>query len=121
LSATIAVSSAPPLSLAWQNPNNIAEPVANESITVLRAPRGASRLTSFQIAEQEEGHQMPTGQLIRSRSDRMIAGVCGGLAQWLGWDSTAVRVLYVLVSIFSVAFPGILVYIILALVMPLEE
>jgi phage shock protein C len=51
----------------------------------------------------------------------MIAGVCGGLARWIGWDATAVRILYVLVSIFSVAFPGIIVYIILALLMPLED
>lgn len=50
----------------------------------------------------------------------MIAGVCGGLAQWLGWDPTAVRILYVLISIFSVAFPGTIVYIILALLMPSE-
>ncbi len=64
---------------------------------------------------------MPTGQLERSKNDRMIAGVCGGLAKWLGWDPTAVRILYVLVSIFSVAFPGILVYIILAVLMPAEE
>ena len=64
---------------------------------------------------------MLEGQLLRSKSDRMIAGVCGGLARWLGWDPTAVRVLYVLVSIFSAGFPGILVYIILAVVMPSEE
>ena len=64
---------------------------------------------------------MPTGELLRSREDRLIAGVCGGLANWLGWDPTAVRVLYVLVSCLSAAFPGILVYIILALVMPSEE
>jgi phage shock protein C len=64
---------------------------------------------------------MPEGQLLRSRDDRMLAGVCGGLALWLGWYSTAVRVVYVLLSFFSVAFPGILVYIILALVMPSEE
>ena len=64
---------------------------------------------------------MPSGELTRSKSNRMIAGVCGGLAQWLGWDPTAVRILYVLISIFSVAFPGILVYVILALVMPAEE
>ena len=48
----------------------------------------------------------------------MIAGVCGGLAEFLQWDPTAVRVLYVVVSILSVAFPGILVYIALWLVMP---
>jgi phage shock protein C len=64
---------------------------------------------------------MPEGQLLRSRDDRMIAGVCGGLAKWLGWDPTAVRALYVLVSFFSAAFPGIIVYIILALVMPAED
>jgi phage shock protein C len=64
---------------------------------------------------------MPDGQLVRSRNDRMIAGVCGGLARWLGWDPTVVRILYVLLSFFSIAFPGILVYIILAFVMPLED
>jgi phage shock protein C len=64
---------------------------------------------------------MPSGELTRSKSDRMIAGVCGGLARWLGWDSTAVRILYVLISIFSVGFPGMIVYLILALVMPTDE
>jgi phage shock protein C len=48
----------------------------------------------------------------------MIAGVCAGLARWLGWDVTAVRIGYVLLSIFSAAFPGILVYVILWLIMP---
>ena len=48
----------------------------------------------------------------------MIAGVCGGLADWLGWSPSAVRLLYILVSILSAAFPGIIVYIILWLVIP---
>jgi phage shock protein C len=48
----------------------------------------------------------------------MLAGVCGGLADWLGWDPTLVRVLYVVVSVCSAAFPGILVYLVLWLVMP---
>ena len=47
--------------------------------------------------------------LRRSRRHRMIGGVCGGLAEWLRWDPTLVRVLYVIVSVASVAFPGILV------------
>ena len=64
---------------------------------------------------------MPENQLVRTRDDRMIAGVCGGLARWLGWDPTAMRILYVLVSFFSAGFPGILAYVILAVVMPLEE
>ena len=56
--------------------------------------------------------------LHRSREHKMIAGVCGGLAEWLGWDPTVVRILYVLVSILSAAFPGILVYLALWFLMP---
>jgi phage shock protein C len=56
--------------------------------------------------------------LQRSRRHRMIGGVCGGLAEWLGWDPTVVRALYILVSVLSAAFPGILVYLILWLVVP---
>jgi phage shock protein PspC (stress-responsive transcriptional regulator) len=58
--------------------------------------------------------------LRRSRSDRYVAGVCGGLARWLGWDPTLVRVIYVLASMVSAAFPGILAYIVLWVVMPEE-
>ena len=57
-------------------------------------------------------------KLSRSSSNRIIAGVCGGIAEWLGWSPTMVRVLYVVGSILSVAFPGILVYVILWIVMP---
>jgi phage shock protein C len=56
--------------------------------------------------------------LLRSRDQRMIAGVCGGIAEWLGWSPTLVRVLYVLVSVLSAGFPGILVYIALWILMP---
>jgi phage shock protein C len=59
-----------------------------------------------------------TMALQRSRTDTMIAGVCGGIAAWLGWDATVVRVLYVVVSVISAAFPGILVYVLLWVVMP---
>ena len=51
----------------------------------------------------------------------MIAGVVGGLAEHFGLNVTLLRVLYVVVSILSVAFPGILVYLILWVVIPLEE
>ena len=57
-------------------------------------------------------------RLRRSRSDRMIAGVIGGLARYFGFDPTMARVLYVILSIVSVAFPGILVYILLWIIMP---
>lgn len=59
--------------------------------------------------------------LQRSQNHRMIAGVCGGLAAWLGWDPTMVRILYVVISILSVGFPGTIAYIILWVLMPLED
>ena len=58
--------------------------------------------------------------LSRSRHDRMIAGVMGGIARRFGWSSTLVRVLFVVLSIVSAAFPGILVYLILWLLIPEE-
>ena len=59
--------------------------------------------------------------LRRSRRHRWIAGVCGGLAEWLGWDPTLVRLLYVIVSIVSVGFPGTIAYIVLWMIMPESE
>jgi phage shock protein PspC (stress-responsive transcriptional regulator) len=56
--------------------------------------------------------------LRRSRRHRILGGVCGGLADWLGWRPTLVRVVYVAVSVCSAAFPGILVYVILWIVIP---
>lgn len=51
----------------------------------------------------------------------MLAGVCGGIAESIGWSPTRVRILYVLVSILSAAFPGIVVYLVLWFVMPKAE
>ena len=61
---------------------------------------------------------MAHNSLVRSRRHRMLGGVCGGLAKWIGWDPTVVRILSVLGSVLSAAFPGALVYIILWLIMP---
>jgi phage shock protein C len=59
--------------------------------------------------------------LRRSRSNRWIAGVVGGLAEYFGMDATLARALYVVLSILSAAFPGILVYVILWIVVPQKE
>lgn len=56
--------------------------------------------------------------LQRSRTDKVVGGVCGGIARSLDWDPTLVRVGYILLSVLSAAFPGFLVYIILWIVMP---
>lgn len=63
-------------------------------------------------------HGPHDNRFTRSRSNRMIAGVMGGIAARLGWDATLVRLVFVLVSIMSAAFPGILVYLLLWLLMP---
>ena len=62
----------------------------------------------------------PKRPLRKSRNNRVIAGVVGGLAEYIGMDPALARVLYVLISVFSAAFPGILVYLILLVVMPEE-
>lgn len=59
-----------------------------------------------------------TKRLHRSKSDSMLAGICGGLAEYFQLDPTLIRIGYVLVSALSAAFPGILVYIILWIVIP---
>jgi phage shock protein PspC (stress-responsive transcriptional regulator) len=58
---------------------------------------------------------------LRKSKNKMIAGVCAGIAEWTGWDVTVVRLLYVLLSVLSAAFPGILVYLVLWIVMPDPE
>ncbi|HJR72693.1 MAG TPA: PspC domain-containing protein [Luteimonas sp.] len=56
--------------------------------------------------------------LSRSINDRVLAGVVGGIAHRFGWNSTLLRFIYVVLSVVSIAFPGILVYLILWLLMP---
>ena len=56
-------------------------------------------------------------KLYRS-SNRILAGVCGGIAEYFNVDPTLIRVLYAVLSIFSVGFPGVLLYIILMILMP---
>jgi phage shock protein PspC (stress-responsive transcriptional regulator) len=59
--------------------------------------------------------------LRRSRTNRMIAGVVGGLAEYFEVDPTLLRVVYVAGSIVSAAFPGLLVYLLLWVLMPERE
>ena len=59
--------------------------------------------------------------LTRSKSDKVLGGVCGGIAEYFGWPSWVVRFIYVLVSILSAAFPGILIYLLLWFLMPQKE
>ena len=53
-------------------------------------------------------------------SNRILAGVCGGIAEYLDIDPTVIRVVYAVLSIFSVGFPGLLLYLILLVLIPNE-
>ena len=59
--------------------------------------------------------------LRRSQRNRKIAGVCGGIAEYFGLDPTMVRVVYVLLSFFSLTFPGTIVYVLLWMLIPERE
>jgi phage shock protein PspC (stress-responsive transcriptional regulator) len=61
-----------------------------------------------------------TRRLRRSRN-QVIAGVCGGIGEYFGWPAGRTRLGYVLLSVLSAAFPGMLVYIVLWIVMPPPE
>lgn len=60
-------------------------------------------------------------KIYRSRNKRMIAGVCGGLGEYLHVDETVIRLIYVLLSFMSMLFPGILVYIVAMIIIPQED
>ncbi len=60
----------------------------------------------------------PKKRLLLSRNDVKIAGVCGGIAEYLEIDPTIVRVVYAALTLFSAAFPGIILYILLMLIIP---
>lgn len=57
-------------------------------------------------------------RLYRSRSDRMLAGVLGGIAEYVGVDPSLARIVCALVTVFTLGFPGVLLYLIMAIVVP---
>lgn len=60
-------------------------------------------------------------RLSRTREDRVLVGVAGGIARRFGWNSTLVRALFVIISVVSAAFPGLFVYLLLWMLMPEGE
>ena len=56
-------------------------------------------------------------RLRRSKTDKMIAGVCGGIGEYIGWDPTIVRIIFVILTLAGAGAP-VLLYLILAIVMP---
>lgn len=86
--------------------------------TWVRMPDGWRIVAAHVSWYEGPGWWRAARRLYRSRDERMIGGVCGGIAEWLGWDPTIVRVLSVVVSIASAVFPGILAYLALWVIVP---
>lgn len=63
---------------------------------------------------------MAQKKLTRS-ANKLLAGVCGGIAEYFDIDPTLVRILYAALTFFSAAFPGLLLYIIMLLIMPVND
>jgi len=57
-------------------------------------------------------------RLTRSRKDRMLAGICGGIAEYMDVDPTIVRLIFALATFFTVVFPGVFIYLIMWVVVP---
>lgn len=63
---------------------------------------------------------MKTKKLYRSQNNRMVAGVCGGLGEYFGIDATIIRIGFVILAIATACLPFLLIYIVAALIIPLE-
>ena len=59
-------------------------------------------------------------KLYRSRQERMIAGVCGGMGKYMGIDATVIRLLFAMLAIFTGVVPGLILYLVLMFIIPDE-
>jgi len=60
-------------------------------------------------------------RLTRSSKDKMLAGVCGGIANYMDVDPTIVRLIFALATFFTVVFPGVIIYLIMWIVVPKDQ
>lgn len=72
-------------------------------------------------APSQASSQSGTRRFYRSRSNRVVAGVCGGIAEYYGSDATAVRLLTLVLALFTGIFPMIVLYLVAAIVIPDHE
>ena len=64
---------------------------------------------------------MASGKRLTRSRDKMVAGVLAGIANYLDMDPTIVRIIYVVLSIASIGFPGLLAYVIMWAIIPEEK
>src|SRR5438034_2104374 len=110
--------SIPRTAIAWHR--RIFDPACS-TFPICRATWGERKSRELRLRLRPVLALDPKTPLRRSRQNALLAGVCSGIAAWLGWDPTLVRVLYVTASVLSVGFPGVLLYLILIFVIPLDK
>ncbi len=71
---------------------------------------------AYQIIQNNKNGEAATGRLHKSTKDRKVAGVCGGIAEYLNADPTLIRLAFLLVT--AMGGSGILAYFIAAMIMP---
>lgn len=64
---------------------------------------------------------MKNKKLYRNINNKMLCGVCSGIADYFGIDPTIVRVIYAVFSLFTASFPGLILYVVLALIIPSDN
>ncbi len=64
---------------------------------------------------------MNNKRLVRSTENVWIAGVCAGVADYFGFNRDAARIVWLLLTFFTAGFPGFILYIVLWLLMPVED
>jgi len=63
---------------------------------------------------------METKKLYRSRIDRMVGGVCGGLGKYFSMDATLIRLIAVVLMVLTGVIPGVIAYLVMMVIVPLE-
>ena len=70
------------------------------------------------MAKQSTNSKPVVKQMFRSRDNRIIAGVCAGIAEYAELDPTLVRLLWAALTIITMGFPGIIIYLVAWIIMP---
>ncbi len=64
---------------------------------------------------------MKNKKLYKTRNDKFVSGVCGGLAEYLGFDATIIRLIVAALTIFTAFFGGVILYVVAATIIPYED
>jgi len=107
---------------AWSGGFDLLLPIAIIGIGILYLMNVSKKDKSTDLSKPEKaGGETMEKRLTRSVDERMIAGVCGGLAAYFGIDPSIVRIFFAILTLASGGFPGIIIYVVMLVVIPEES